>query len=254
MNNPIKNISLLVIVCLLFNGNAMYAQTAQSLLRKSNKLEAVSKLEDSLHKQFDQKNFQWPPEQLYIRSFKYDRLLEIWIKDICNPQYKLFKSYKICMQSGTLGPKRLEGDFQMPEGFYYINDFNANSNFHLSLGLNYPNASDKVLSDSLRPGNDIYIHGHCVSAGCIAIEDKPIEELFLLTSLAKDNGQEFIPVHVFPVKFDVKKSFEYLATTTKNNQPLQKFCISLKAVFDFFEAKKQLPIILVNKNGDYLVN
>lgn len=83
----------------------------------------------------------------------------------------------MCMQSGTLGPKRMEGDYQMPEGFYYINEFKPYSNFHLALGINYPNASDKVLSDARRPGGDIYIHGGCVSTGCIAISDQPIEEL-----------------------------------------------------------------------------
>ena len=56
------------------------------------------------------------------------------------------------MQSGTTGPKRAEGDYQVPEGFYYINEFNPNSKYHLSLGLNYPNASDKILSDSIDPG------------------------------------------------------------------------------------------------------
>ena len=107
--------------------------------------------------------------------------------------------------------------------------------------------------DSHRPGGDIYIHGGCVSTGCIAISDKPIEELYILTSHAKEQGHEFIPVHVFPVKYNVKKSFEYLAEATKENQQLQKFAISLKAAFDKFEEKKELPLILVNKKGEYIV-
>jgi murein L,D-transpeptidase YafK len=158
------------------------------------------------------------------------------------------------MQSGTLGPKRMEGDYQMPEGFYYINEFNPNSNFHLSLGLNYPNASDRILSDSLHPGSAIYIHGKCMSTGCIAIDNKPIEEVYLLAAYAKDAGQDFIPVHVFPIKYNNKKSFEYLAQLTKDNQPLQQFMISLKAAFDYFESFKKLPLITVNKKGQYLVN
>ena len=110
-----------------------------------------------------------------------------------------------------------------------------------------------MLSDSHRPGGDIYIHGGCVSTGCIAISDKPIEELYILASHAREQGQEFIPVHVFPVKYSVKKSFEYLAQATKENQQLQKFAISLKTAFDKFEEKKQLPLILVNKKGEYIV-
>ena len=213
-----------------------------------------ARLEDSLKKQFEEKHLSWPPEQLYLRSFKYDRQLEVWVKEEAKPTFKLFKAYKVCMQSGTMGPKRMEGDYQVPEGFYYINEFNPNSNYHLALGLNYPNASDKLLSDSLRPGNDIYIHGSCVSTGCIAISDAPIEELYLLASQAREMGQDFIPVHVFPVKYSVKKSFEYLAQATKENQSLQKFAVSLKQAFDYFEEKKQLPVIMVNKKGQYIVN
>ncbi len=158
------------------------------------------------------------------------------------------------MQSGTMGPKRVEGDYQVPEGFYYINEFNPYSNYHLALGLNYPNASDKILSDSLRPGGDIYIHGNRVSTGCIPIDDEPIEEVYVLASIVKNNGEDFIPVHVFPVKYNEKKSLDYLAMVTKQNQPLQKFAINLKEVFDYFEEKKQIPVILVNKNGEYIIN
>ncbi len=212
-----------------------------------------SKVEDSLRKQFEAKKINWPPQELYIRSFKYDRQVEVWIKDNSSASFKLFKTYRLCMQSGTLGPKRMEGDYQMPEGFYYINEFKPNTNFHLALGLNYPNASDKMLSDARRPGGDIYIHGGCVSTGCIAVSDKPIEEIYVLALNVKEQGQEFIPVHVFPVKYNVKKSFEYLAQATKENQSLQKFAITLKEAFDKFEEKKQLPLILVNKKGEYIV-
>jgi murein L,D-transpeptidase YafK len=160
------------------------------------------------------------------------------------------------MQSGTMGPKRMEGDYQVPEGFYYINEFNPNSNYHLALGLNYPNASDKILSDSLHlhPGGDIYIHGDCVSTGCIPITDVPIEEVYMLATYVKAQGQDFIPVHVFPVKYNVKKSFDYLAQTTKDNQPLQRFSITIKDAFDYFEMYKELPVIMIDKSGQYVVN
>ena len=195
---------------------------------------------------------QWPAKYVYIRSFKYDAQLEVWVKNDFKEQYRLFKTYKVCMQSGTMGPKRFQGDYQVPEGFYYINEFNPNSNYHLSLGLNYPNASDRILSDSLRPGGEIYIHGSCVSVGCIPLTDDQIEELYIIASYAKANGQDFIPVHVFPVKYSVKKSLEYLNTTTKKNQQLQQFALQLREAFDKFEEKKQIPVVLVNKKGQYL--
>ena len=189
-----------------------------------------------------------------MRSFKYDRQLEVWVKGKADEPFTLFKTYAVCMQSGKTGPKRSEGDFQVPEGFYYINEFNPNSKYHLSLGLNYPNASDKILSDSVRPGSAIYIHGSCVSTGCIAISDIPIEELYIIASNVKSNGQDFIPVHVFPVKYSVQKSIDFLTETVKSSLTINKFILSLKAAFDYFEEKKQLSAILVYNHGDYVIN
>lgn len=169
-------------------------------------------------------------------------------------QYKLFKTYKVCALAGTLGPKRMEGDYQVPEGFYYINEYNARSQYHLSLGLNYPNASDRILSDSLRPGGEIYIHGSCVTVGCIPLTDTFIEELYIITAHAKDQGQDFIPVHIFPIKYNVKRSSDYLKFLIKDDESMKSFNSKLEEAFYFFEKNKQLPIIMVNEKGEYLVN
>lgn len=213
----------------------------------------ISKLEDSLKKQFDKQKLTWPPQAMYLRSFKYEKELEVWVQT-SKEGYKLLKTYKVCQQSGTMGPKRAEGDYQVPEGFYYINEFNANSHFHLALGLNYPNASDRILADQNNPGSLIYIHGNCVSTGCIPITDGPIEELYHLASMVNVAGQEFIPVHVFPIKYNVKKSAEFLETLTKENEALKAFNKNIKLVYDFFEIKKELPIIMVNTKGEYVLN
>lgn len=233
-----------------------YSQTAVLAFTKSSpKIISINnKKEDTLKKQFQAKGLTWPAKYIYIRSFKYDAQLELWVKNTLKEPYKLFKTYKVCMQSGTMGPKRLQGDFQVPEGFYHINEFNPNSNYHLSMGLNYPNSSDRILSDSLRPGGEIYIHGSCVSVGCIPLNDDEIEELYLIASYAHANGEEFIPVHVFPIKYNVKKSAEYLATATRNKESLKKFEYQLKDVFEYFNEHKQLPVIMVNKRGEYVLN
>lgn len=249
-----KNFLLFILLtfCAIYAG----AQNSYvSMQRSSIKMSDVfSRVEDSVRKQFERQNLSWPPEAMYIRSFKYDRQLEVWVKGSIKDPYKLFKTYKVCMQSGTMGPKRMEGDYQVPEGFYHINEFNPNSNYHLSLGLNYPNASDRILSDSLRPGNAIYIHGNCVSTGCIPISDIPMEELYIIASNVKAQGQEFIPVHVFPVRYNVKKSYDYLSNTIRNNASLQEFNHQIREVYDYFELKKQLPVIMVNRKGEYVVN
>jgi murein L,D-transpeptidase YafK len=210
--------------------------------------------EDTLQKEFAAKGLVWPAKYVYIRSFKYDAQLEVWVKNESKEKYKLFKTYKVCMQSGTMGPKRLQGDYQVPEGFYYINEFNPHSNYHLSLRLNYPNASDRILSDSLRPGNAIYIHGSCVSVGCIPVTDDEIEEIYIISSYAKANGQDFIPVHVFPIRYNQKKSWEYFRQSTKNNPSLEKFALQLKDAYDKFEDNRQVPIVMIDKKGDYVID
>ena len=216
--------------------------------------EAFAQKQDTLEKQFKAKGLVWPAKYMYIRSFKYDSELEVWVKNDLKDKFQLFKTYKVCALAGTLGPKRMEGDYQVPEGFYYINEFNPNSNYYLSLGINYPNASDRILSDSLRPGSAIYIHGSCVTVGCIPITDRQIGELYVLAAFSKSQGQDFIPVHIFPVRFDNEKSVNYLEKLTENNNRLKDFSERMENAFDYFEKYKQVPVILIKDNGQYIVN
>jgi len=216
--------------------------------------EALERKEDTLQKQFEAKKLQWPAKYMYIRSFKYDSQLEVWVKNDWKEQFQLFKTYKVCALAGSLGPKRMQGDYQVPEGFYYINEFNPRSNYYLSLGINYPNASDKILSDSLKPGSEIYIHGSCVTVGCIPITDQQIDELYILAAHAKDQGQDFIPVHIFPIRYNVERSVKYLESLTKDDQDLKKFTDKLEDAFDYFEKYKQLPVVMINDKGEYVIN
>lgn len=216
--------------------------------------EAFQKKQDTLQKQFAAKKLEWPAKYMYVRSFKYDSQLEVWVKNDLNEKFQLFKTYKVCALAGTLGPKRMEGDYQVPEGFYYINEFNPKSNYYLSLGLNYPNASDRILSDSLRPGSAIYIHGSCVTVGCIPLTDQQIDELYVLAAFSKSQGQDFIPVHIFPVRFNVDKSVKYLDDLTKNNPRLKRFADRMEDAFDYFDKHKQMPIVLIDAKGEYIIN
>ncbi len=230
------------------NSSASFVNFQRTLPRPS---EALKHKEDTLRKQFESKGLTWPAKFIYIRSFKFDGQMELWVKNIRKEPYKLFKTYRVCALAGTLGPKRMAGDYQVPEGFYYINEFNANSNYYLSLGLNYPNVSDKILSDSLRPGGDIYIHGSCVTVGCIPITDQQIEEIYILAAYARDAGQEFIPVHIYPIRYSNKTSQQYLSALTRNDGQLKLFAEKLQSVYDHFELTHQLPVIMTNNEGEY---
>jgi len=179
---------------------------------------------------------------LFLRAFKFEELLEVWIKTKNVSEYQLLNTYDFCRSSGSLGPKRMEGDRQIPEGFYHINHFNPKSNFLLSLKVNYPNASDLILSDATSPGSDIYIHGGCQTTGCIPLTNDKIQELYLLSVEAHEAGKN-IPIHIFPTK-------KFEENLDKDDEHFS-FWQNLKPGFDFFEENKKLPTFKVNSEGEY---
>jgi murein L,D-transpeptidase YafK len=123
--------------------------------------------------------------EIYIRAFKSEKELELWGKNTSDQEFLHIKTYTVCATSGLIGPKRMQGDLQIPEGFYYIDRFNPYSNFYLSLGINYPNTSDRILGDKNNLGGDIFIHGDCVTIGCLPITDSEIKELYIFCVEAK---------------------------------------------------------------------
>lgn len=197
---------------------------------------------------FKVNGFEFKGQKLFLRAFKKEAELEVWIKD--NDSYKLLVIYPFCTTSGTLGPKRREGDLQIPEGVYHINHFNPYSTFHLSLGINYPNASDRILSDKDRPGGAIYIHGNCVSIGCIPITDDKIKELYVMAVEARNAGQERIPVHVFPARLEEGVA-DQLAREHQADAVLAEFWKNLSVIYKDFEVKRQLKNVRVNTSGAY---
>jgi murein L,D-transpeptidase YafK len=215
------------------------------------------------------KNLSTSNLRLFIRVFKKDELLEIWAKNADAQTFQLLKTYNIASSSGNLGPKRKQGDYQTPEGFYHIDRFNPVSNFHLSLGVNYPNASDKILGEKGNLGGDIFIHGSNVTVGCMPMTDDKIKEIYLLTVEAKNAGQTEIPVHIFPTKLSDSnmltlqkwaKSPDFISywKAIKNGQEIDsekfmKFWKNLKEGFDYFETNHSLPKITVKSSGEYLV-
>ena len=138
-------------------------------------------------------------DPVFIRIFKAERELELWIFHRKDRQFRLFKSYRIEGMSGNLGPKLAEGDRQAPEGFYFVNRgrMNPNSRYHLSFDLGYPNTFDR---DHDRTGSYLMVHGSWVSAGCFAMTDYGIEEIYTLADAALSGGQRYFRVHIFPFR------------------------------------------------------
>src|SRR5207244_1746866 len=124
---------------------------------------AFAEKESSIKELFKQKGVAYPPKRIFIRAFKREQILELWAGEADGDKYQLLKEYRICAGSGVLGPKRKEGDRQVPEGFYSIDVFNPTSNYYLSMRVDYPNQSDRILGGKNRLGGDIFIHGNCVT-------------------------------------------------------------------------------------------
>lgn len=192
------------------------------------------------------------PEEIHIliRAFKQERILEVWVRKRNQGKFVFLLEYDFCASSGVLGPKRRQGDLQIPEGYYYIDRFNAWSNFHLSLGINYPNALDRIRKSGPDPGGDIFIHGNCVTIGCIPITDNKIRELYLLAVEAKNNGQARIPVHIFPARLS-DGNMKILESRYASDPDLISFWRNLKTGYDHFKKNKTLPTITVTPTGTY---
>jgi murein L,D-transpeptidase YafK len=189
----------------------------------------------------------YPPKKLFLRAFKRERVLEVWASNGGSAAFRKVASYPVAAASGDLGPKRVQGDQQVPEGFYVVDRFNPKSLFWLSLGLNYPNASDRVLSDRQRPGADIFIHGNCVSIGCLAMNDDAIKEIYLLALEAHKAGQKGLPVHIFPFRMTAQATLE----AARSYPQWANFWSQLKPGYDAFERTRRVPQVRVLKDGSY---
>jgi len=141
----------------------------------------------------------------------------------------------------------------VPEGFYIVDRFNPASNFHLSLGINYPNHSDRILKDRPDAGGDIFIHGNCVTIGCVPITDEMIKELYVMAVEARDNGQARIPVHIFPCRMDAE-GMARLQEEFNESPRLIRFWENIKMGYDLFESSRKLPEIRIGGQGKYHVS
>ena len=220
-------------------------------LRSDRVRTALAEKGPALKALFAAKGVPYPPKGIFLRVFKLDRELELWAEGT-NGVYQLVKTYAICAGSGRLGPKRREGDSQVPEGFYSIAAFNPYSNFHLSLGIDYPNASDRVRGKGNRLGGDIMIHGNCVTIGCVPITDPMIEEVYLAAMGARAAGQARIQAHFLPTRLNAD-GWAQLNSQGNGNAVLLAFWRELQPGYDAFEQTHRPPHITINGDGRYQV-
>lgn len=125
------------------------------------------------------------PEVTYVIVHKDARRMYLMHQD------KILEKYKIKLGFAPLGHKEIEGDGKTPEGRYYIDRRNPDSQFHLSLGISYPNARDRAKAHAMgkSPGGDIFIHGQRYpfkkdkddwTWGCISVTNKEMEDIYAM--------------------------------------------------------------------------
>ncbi|RME21785.1 MAG: hypothetical protein D6806_14070 [Deltaproteobacteria bacterium] len=191
----------------------------------------------------------YPARHVLLRVFKREGVVELWVQPSRAKPYVHLKDYDICMRSGVLGPKRRQGDLQVPEGFYEITWFNPHSNFWLSMKVSYPNRSDRIRGGR-NPGGDIFIHGSCVTIGCIPIRDRWIEELYLISLDSHWRYGRRPAVHIFPTRLD-DSGMTWLEKTFSNRRDLLSFWKELRPGFLYFEEKHLPARFTIDEDGRY---
>lgn len=180
---------------------------------------------------------------VFIRAFKEDYKLELFLFNPKLHQFQLFRTYPIAAASGKPGPKLQEGDNQVPEGFYSVSksEMKPDSRYHLAFNIGYPNAYDRTLG---RTGSAIMVHGNQVSAGCMAMTDEKIEEIYTLCAAALAGGQASFQVHVFPFRMTAARM------ASASGTEWHEFWQNLKEGYDAFE-KSHLPPVVSSRDGRY---
>jgi murein L,D-transpeptidase YafK len=175
---------------------------------------------------------------IFIRAFKEERELELFVENKETGKFELFRTYPIAAASGDLGPKLAEGDRQVPEGFYFVppSGMNPNSQFHLAFNIGYPNEFDRANG---RTGTFIMIHGSNISIGCLAMTDEKIEEIYAACDAAHKAGQPFFRVHIFPFRMTEERMAEAAGSEWLD------FWRNLKTGYDLFEENRIPPDVSV---------
>jgi murein L,D-transpeptidase YafK len=242
--------TILILMCAVsFVSSQTFKEEQDRFPRVSQARETKEPYLDSL---FQSKGIDYPPHRILIVAYKHEQILELWAHPETTQTFTLIKQYPFTAYCGTLGPKRRQGDLQIPEGFYHITHFNPYSNFHLSMLISYPNRSDRILSGYSNLGGEIRIHGSYVTIGCIPIGDNAIEELYITCVDAKSGGQERIPVYIFPIRMS-RPGMSLLRDIMQNDTSLTSFWYNLKQGYDIFTVAHRAFDYTIDDQGMYLI-
>ncbi len=170
---------------------------------------------------------------ILIRAYKKEAELEIW-KMRADGSYTHLKTYPMCRWSGQLGPKKREGDRQVPEGFYAVTpgQMNPNSQYYLAFNVGYPNALDRAKGYT---GGAIMVHGACASAGCFSMTDEQMGEIYAIARESFAGGQRAIQMQTMPFRMTAENLAKHRL------DPNMSYWREIKEGYDHFEVTKREP-------------
>jgi len=215
--------------------------------------EAYADKEKTVNKNLAEHSISRDSLRIYLRAFKNEKKIELWAKNKSDSVFMLIKEFAICKLSGAEGPKRRSHDLQVPEGFYHISNLNPYSRYYLSMQINYPNGSDSIRGVRRHLGNEIFIHGACLSSGCMPITNDKIKELFVYCIEAYNSGQEEIGLTIFPAKLSDTK-YSSLQSEYRKSKDKISLWADLKKSYDLFEKRKVQPRVKFLRDGTHEVN
>lgn len=180
---------------------------------------------------------------VYIQIFKEERKLELYAK--MGNEFRLVNTFPICNFSGGLGPKRREGDFKSPEGFYSVDarHLKPDSKYYRAINIGFPNDYDKSQGYS---GAYLMIHGECKSIGCYAMTNTYMDEIYRYVEAAFAYGQSRVNISIYPFRM-TEQNLKHHASSS-----YIAFWRQLKPGYDYFAKNHQPPTMGV-VNGQYVL-
>jgi murein L,D-transpeptidase YafK len=175
---------------------------------------------------------------IYLRLIKDQKRLEVWVQRR-GGDYARLRGYRICGTSAGAGLRRVGNVPWQPEGFYTLgaNSLRPHPVGYLGIDIGWPNAFDHA--QGWRSGTSLLQAG-CAAQPHFGLTDQDLEEVYTLVHGALSNGQNGVPLHIFPFAMGP------LSLMTRGNGPNTAFWRGLEPAWRAFERTKRPPQVTVS--------
>jgi hypothetical protein len=194
----------------------------------------------------------WPPRGVYIRGFKREGQVELWAAP-AEPggAWLLVRSFPVCASSGELGPKRKQGDGQVPEGFYHVSRFNPRQQLSPLAGGQLSERRRPLSQPRPRPRqrhHDPRQLRHDRLPPAAGRPDRgPLPR--------RDDGPRRRPADhpdpLFPCRLDEESCQEQLSALAADRPDLADFWAGLRPGYDAFTDTGVPPRVRAQRDGSY---